>query len=114
MRKRYLILISCLAFAFIAGCNAVQQPTSVNLPDVFRVSAKQQKWEYKTLVIEKHTYSPFTKDPACEAGTCISESETYDTLEKLNALGAEGWELVNFVHTPGEAHAVFIFKRPLE
>ena len=36
-----------------------------------------------------------------------------DLPETLNALGAEGWELVNFVaHSLGEV-AVYVFKRPL-
>lgn len=53
-------------------------------------------WEYK--VLEKASAYPTPGLPDSERG--------------LNQLGLDGWELVQFTRTEGEARGVWIFKRP--
>lgn len=54
------------------------------------------KWEYKAVSMS---------------------ADRIDSLDQLNAMGQQGWELVSVVHRPGpNTSGVFVhyFKRPLE
>ena len=60
-----------------------------------------QKWEYRVLRIEDRRQASTT-------GTGARGSASED---KLNELGAEGWELVS-VRNDGSSQPLFYFKRP--
>jgi hypothetical protein len=44
----------------------------------------------------------------------ISISTSGQAPEQLNAVGAEGWELVSVVHTPGTTQILAFLKKPSE
>lgn len=59
------------------------------------------KWEYQTLKLKA-------------GGWLGGEVDTDGLREQLNALGREGWELVNaFVPASGQGEVVAILKRPV-
>jgi hypothetical protein len=71
-------------------------------------------WEYKILNIDNIQVGPFGYGCDLEHdGYCYTEDASY-TTNYINELGGEGWELVNFVHNPGDISTVLIFKRPAE
>ena len=63
--------------------------------------AKVQKWEYRVLRIEDRRQS----------NTSGTRARGSASEEKLNELGAEGWELIS-VRNDGTSQPVFYFKRP--
>lgn len=60
-----------------------------------------QKWEYRVLRIEDRRQS----------GTSGTRARGSASEDKLNELGAEGWELIS-VRNDGTSQPVFYFKRP--
>ncbi len=92
------LLLALLALVLVA-CQASPQ-------------VDQQNWEYKTLLIENIDWGPFGFS-SCSNPTCFAEDGDAATLERLNTLGSEGWELVGIAHNAQEIGAVLIFKRPL-
>lgn len=89
------------------------------------VSTETQMWEYKTLVAHERGYGPFgwindTVDNVTDSGSYkvdrvyFLEDKQAPLIQRLNELGSQGWELVGFVHNPGDIETVFIFKRPAQ
>ena len=74
------------------------------------------RWEYLTLLAKEYAMGPFDCDECSESKTMdhttfFTQGASNELLNKLNALGSEGWELVDFTYTPGTVEAVFVFKR---
>ncbi len=80
------------------------------LVEVDDVQADPQQWEYKTLLTQDPVWGPFGY---IDSGT-FTEDGNARTLNRLNALGLDGWELVGIAHNAGEIGAVLVFKRPLD
>lgn len=111
-----------LLLSLLTGCNSVPGVTTQNTPasqitkadldeliaKSGKVTAEKQEWEY--LVVSKgkvYFYDPTNKQP--ESKPFSSEATT--TQSALDALGAEGWELVAVVGVIG-GDQEFILKRP--
>ncbi|MGH2620079.1 MAG: DUF4177 domain-containing protein [Anaerolineales bacterium] len=117
-----MLLVACASFIMISCQSAPSQspptqsgPTEVTINEAVQSTSAIQKWEYKTLRVEEYAFGPFgSTEIACDRGTCFGEDANNDTAQKLNALGAEGWELVGIAHNPAEIGAILIFKRPLK
>lgn len=84
--------------------------------------AEPERWEYKTLVTTARVSGPAgekLQGSSCVDSTttavggsiCLLEDASTALMERLNSLGAEGWELVDVVYSPENDAAVYFFKR---
>jgi hypothetical protein len=90
-RKKFLVLLLCcltvvpIVVAFARGSSGGSSGKA----------SATVLWEYK--VVEKIGMEP----PGLS-----------DSQRGLNQLGADGWELVQFIRNEGEIRGIWIFKRP--
>jgi len=104
------IIASVVLALALSAC----RPTDSNTPPtVAPTSPAIQTWEYKTLEILNFVTGPFGFPDDCVQDTCFGEDTDSRTLEVLNRLGSEGWELVGVGHTPPDTGAILLFKRPI-
>ncbi|MBA7536763.1 hypothetical protein ES705_29027 [subsurface metagenome] len=67
------------------------------------------KWEYK--VIENQTATERTNKELMEKTAGILSNRTHLTVDKLNQLGDDGWELISYRPQSDSRRAIAIFKR---
>ena len=67
------------------------------------------KWEYK--VIEHLDVIEYTDEEMIKKGM-KNFIDKYLTIDKLNQIGDDGWELVSYSPRFGAEQSVVIFKRP--
>lgn len=105
------------------------QPT-VEVASVGEVVVEEEspiRWEYKTVSItvgnnDDGIFGEMVQDmdtcevsnpdmPSALGRSCFLEDQNTAFLDRLNALGSDGWELVQIVYSPGDVVAVAFLKR---
>lgn len=85
----------------------------VTISGTVETTANVQKWEYMSLEITDMAVGAFGAGTASGTTPSFITSDKTVSIQKLNELGAQGWELVGMVGIPGQITSDFVFKRPV-